>query len=67
MDDAPVNVAAVPKFELNGIAVAIACLRGRRRRLGTGIRRGIGMNWNGCAALIRFGSTAAEGRSSISK
>ena len=67
MNEAPANVAAVPRFELNGTAVAIACVRGRRRRLGTGIRRGIGMNWKGCAERLRSGSTAAEGRSSISK
>ena len=66
MDEAPVRVAAVPRLELNGTAEwAIARVR-ERRRLGTDITRGVGTNWNGCP-LVRFGSTAVDGRSRKSR
>jgi len=45
MDETPVSVAAVPRFELNGTAgVAIAPVRGRGRRPGSGMMSGVGVN-----------------------
>lgn len=46
MDETPVSVAVVPRFELNGTAgMAIASIRRRdRRRLGSGMISGVGVN-----------------------
>lgn len=46
MDEKPVSVAAVPRFELNGTAgAAIASGRLRdRRRPGSGMMSGVGVN-----------------------
>ena len=46
MDETPISVAAVLRFELNGTAgAAIASIRRRdRRRIGRGMIRGVGMN-----------------------
>ena len=46
MDETPISVAAVPKFELKGTAgVAIAPVRRRdRRRPSSGMMSGVGVN-----------------------